>query len=40
VEIHKLVDEKDLGKAYYTKELLMEHPLVKSYIQWRKSRVS
>ena len=39
VEIHKLVSEKDMGKAYYTKELLLEHPQVKSYIEWRRKRV-
>jgi hypothetical protein len=34
------VSEKDMGKAYYTKELLLEHPQVKSYIEWRRKRVS
>lgn len=34
--IHQLIEEKDLGLNYNTKEKLMEHEKFKNYIEWRK----
>jgi len=33
-EIHKLIDEKQMGKFYNTKKLLLTHPKVKKYVKW------
>jgi len=32
--IHKFIGEKDLGRNYFTKELLMEHEKVRSFVRW------
>lgn len=37
-EIHKFIEEKDMGKYYNTVEKLMEHPKVRKYINWVKNR--
>ena len=39
-QIHTLISEKDLGTTYNTMEKLVEHPEVKTYIQWRKKRIT
>lgn len=36
--IHKFFTEKELGKFYNTKELLLAHPKVKKYIEWVKKQ--
>jgi len=37
-EIHNLIKEKEMGKNYNTKELLLSHPLVNKYITWIKKK--
>ena len=37
-EIHLLISNKDLGKYYNTKKLLLSHINVKSYIKWIKKK--
>jgi len=34
MEIHKLIPEKNMGKFYNTRKLLLTHPKVKKYIKW------
>lgn len=36
--IHKFIDEKDLGKNYNTKELLLAHDKVAKFVKWVASR--
>ena len=39
-EIHKFISsEKEMGRRYNTLELLMSHPDVKNYIEWRIKRI-
>lgn len=38
--LHSLIDnEKDLGRKYYTLELLMTNPMIQRYIEWKRKRV-
>lgn len=37
-EIHNLIQEKEMGKYYNTKQLLLNHPKVNKYINWIKKR--
>ena len=37
-EIHTLILEKEIGKNYNTKELLLSHPKVSKYIKWIKKK--
>lgn len=37
--IHHVISEKDMGTSYHTLELLMGHPEVKKYVEWRSKRV-
>ena len=37
-EIHKLISEKELGRYYYTKSLLLSHPTVRGYVKWVKNQ--
>ena len=39
-EIHKLIEEKEMGRYYNTKSLLLNHPKIKKYIKWIKKRSS
>lgn len=39
-EIHKYIDEKEMGTTYNTLEKLLEHPSVQKYINWRSKRVN
>jgi 5-methylcytosine-specific restriction endonuclease McrA len=39
-QIHEFITEKDMGLSYNTKELLLEHPQVKKFIEWRSKRVT
>lgn len=36
--IHKFIEEKDLGKNYNTKELLMAHEKVANFVKWVAKR--
>jgi hypothetical protein len=37
--IHDLVpDEKELGRHYNTKELLLGHPEIAKYVQWKRRK--
>lgn len=38
-QIHVFITEKDMGYSYNTRELLLGHPDVKKYIDWRSKRV-
>ncbi len=38
-QIHKFISEKDMGKEYNTLELLLNHPDVKKYVEWRKKHL-
>lgn len=38
-QIHVFITEKDMGYNYNTLELLLTHPEVKKYIEWRRKRV-
>lgn len=33
-EIHKFIDEKEMGREYNTLEKLKNHPMVYNYIKW------
>jgi hypothetical protein len=37
-QIHILIEEKELGKNYNTKQKLLNHPGIKKYIKWIKER--
>jgi len=37
--IHKFFTEKELGRHYNTKELLLAHPKVSKYVEWVKKQV-
>lgn len=39
-EIHQFITEKEMGLNYNTLEKLLIHPQVKTYIEWRKKRIS
>lgn len=39
-QIHKFITEKEMGLNYNTLEKLLSHPQVKTYIEWRKKRIS
>ncbi len=37
--IHDLVpEEKELGRNYYSKELLLSHPQIAEYVRWKRAR--
>jgi hypothetical protein len=37
--IHALIpDEKELGRHFNTKEKLLAHPLVATYVKWKRQR--
>ena len=36
--IHKFINEKDLGKNYNTKELLLSHEQVLKFVKWISKR--
>jgi len=36
--IHKFASEKELGRRFYTMELLLAHPDVAKYVTWRQRR--
>ncbi|HRV32241.1 MAG TPA: hypothetical protein P5241_01550 [Candidatus Paceibacterota bacterium] len=37
--IHKFIpDEKELGKSYNTKELLLSHPKIYKFVEWIKKQ--
>ncbi len=36
--IHEFATEKELGRHYYTKELLLGQPAVAKYVAWRQRR--
>lgn len=36
--VHRFIDEKDLGKYFNTKELLLSNDLVKNFVEWIKKR--
>jgi hypothetical protein len=38
-QIHRFISEKDMGLKYNTLELLLEHPEVNRFIEWRSKRV-
>jgi len=38
--IHKFINEKDLGRNYNTKSLLMEHEKVRGFVKWVSTRNS
>jgi hypothetical protein len=38
-QIHKLISEKEMGKKYNTLEMLLSHPDIANYIDWRKKRL-
>lgn len=38
-QIHRFIDEKEMGTTYNTLEKLLEHPEVKKYIEWRSKRI-
>jgi hypothetical protein len=38
-QIHDLISEKDMGYLYNTRELLLENPEIKRYIEWRSKRI-
>ena len=37
-EIHRIIPEKQMGKFYNTKKLLMTHPKIKKYLKWVNRR--
>lgn len=39
-QIHRFITEKDMGMYYNTLELLLTHPEVKKYVEWRSKRVN
>ena len=36
--IHKFIEEKDMGRNYNTKALLMEHEKVNNFVKWIANR--
>ncbi len=38
-EVHKFIPEKEMGKSYYTLELLKSHPKIINYVAWIKKKV-
>jgi hypothetical protein len=38
-QIHRFIDEKEMGTTYNTLEKLLERSDVKKYIDWRKKRI-
>lgn len=38
-EIHIHIEEKEMGRNYSTVDLLLTHPSVADYVNWRKTRV-
>lgn len=38
-QIHEFITEKDMGMEFNTLELLLQHPEVKKYVEWRSKRV-
>ncbi len=36
--IHRFIDEKELGKYYNTKELLLSNELINNFVEWIKKR--
>lgn len=38
-QIHNFITEKEMGMNYNTLELLLLHPEVKRYVEWRSKRV-
>jgi len=38
-EIHKFINEKEMGRDYNTLELLRNHPMVSKYIKWVRKQV-
>ncbi len=36
--IHEFLTEKELGRNFYTKDLLLEQPDVAKYVAWRRRR--
>lgn len=37
--IHDLVpDEKELGRHYHSRELLLAHPQIQNYVRWQQKR--
>jgi hypothetical protein len=36
-EIHKYIFEKKMGRNFNTLELLLAHPKVRKYVEWRKN---
>lgn len=39
-QIHRFITEKDMAMFYNTLQLLLEHPEVKKYVEWRSKRVN
>lgn len=37
-EIHKYINEKEMGKEYNTLEKLLSHPKIRKYIKWIKKQ--
>lgn len=38
--VHRLIpSEKELGRHYYTVELLLEHKEVKKYVEWKRKKL-
>ena len=38
-QIHKFIEEKEMGMKYNTLEKLLSHPKVSKFVEWRKKRV-
>jgi len=38
-QIHEFIAEKEMGMFYNTLELLLSHPEVKKYVEWRSKRI-
>ena len=36
--VHELIDEKELGRSFNSRELLLEHPQVARYVTWKRRR--
>ena len=36
--LHDLICEKDLGRNYHSRELLLAHPQVARYVSWKQRR--
>ena len=37
-EIHKVINEKELGRSFNTLEKLLRHPKIKKYVKYIKTR--